>query len=201
MNKMILKTPQNQEEENKDLIFTDSEKSVSVSSLEVKKKILAYANGVIQALQKKDMDKLASFIHPVKGVRFSPYAYVNVKSDVVLNRAQIRNAFNDNREYIWGTYDGSGEPIKLNFKHYYALFIYDQDFSKAEKTTYDEAIAKGNTKNNISEVYPGSHVVEYYISGTSSEYQGMNWRSLRLVFEQYNGKWYLVGIVHDQWTM
>jgi hypothetical protein len=29
----------------------------------------------------------------------------------------------------------------------------------------------------------------------------MDWRSLRLVFEEQGGSWYLVGIVHDQWTI
>jgi (p)ppGpp synthase/HD superfamily hydrolase len=29
----------------------------------------------------------------------------------------------------------------------------------------------------------------------------MDWRSLRLVFEKKNDIWYLVGIIHDQWTI
>jgi hypothetical protein len=29
----------------------------------------------------------------------------------------------------------------------------------------------------------------------------MDWQSLRLVFEETAGNWYLVGIVHDQWTI
>jgi UDP-N-acetyl-2-amino-2-deoxyglucuronate dehydrogenase len=31
--------------------------------------------------------------------------------------------------------------------------------------------------------------------------EGMDWRSLRLVFEKKNDIWYLVGIIHDQWTI
>jgi hypothetical protein len=29
----------------------------------------------------------------------------------------------------------------------------------------------------------------------------MDWRSLRLVFMQDGGTWYLAGIIHDQWTI
>jgi hypothetical protein len=29
----------------------------------------------------------------------------------------------------------------------------------------------------------------------------MDWRSLRLFLEQKDGTWYLVGIVHGQWTI
>jgi hypothetical protein len=38
-------------------------------------------------------------------------------------------------------------------------------------------------------------------SGFDPEYEGMDWRSLRLVFEKKNDIWYLVGIIHDQWTI
>jgi hypothetical protein len=29
----------------------------------------------------------------------------------------------------------------------------------------------------------------------------MDWESLRLVFVQEDGAWWLVGIVHDEWTI
>ena len=29
----------------------------------------------------------------------------------------------------------------------------------------------------------------------------MDWRTMRLVFEEYQGKYYLVAIVNDQWTI
>jgi hypothetical protein len=43
-------------------------------------------------------------------------------------------------------------------------------------------------------------VVEYYFPGFDPQYEGMDWRSLRLIFLQDNDVWYLAGIVHDQWT-
>jgi len=29
----------------------------------------------------------------------------------------------------------------------------------------------------------------------------MDWRSLKLVFKEKDGNWYLVGVVHDEWTI
>jgi hypothetical protein len=43
-------------------------------------------------------------------------------------------------------------------------------------------------------------IVEYYFPGFDLQLQGMDWRSLRLVFTLYDNTWYLVGIIHDQWT-
>ena len=41
-------------------------------------------------------------------------------------------------------------------------------------------------------------------SSTSSPRRGgaaaFDWSALRLVFEQVDGRWLLVGVVHDQWT-
>jgi hypothetical protein len=62
-------------------------------------------------------------------------------------------------------------------------------------------IGKGNTLENIHEVYPDGVFVEFHFTGFNEQYDGMDWKSLRLVFEQDGGSWRLVGIVHDQWTI
>jgi hypothetical protein len=31
--------------------------------------------------------------------------------------------------------------------------------------------------------------------------EGLGWQSLRLVFEEFEGNWKLVGIIHNQWTI
>ena len=58
----------------------------------------------------------------------------------------------------------------------------------------------GNSLNNLIEIYPSADFVEFYYGG-SEKYDGMDWRALRLVFEEYKGKPYLIAIVNDQWTI
>ena len=58
----------------------------------------------------------------------------------------------------------------------------------------------GNSLNNLQDVYPDHNFVEFYYPGTD-EYGGMDWYSLRLVFDDYQGKPYLVAIINDQWTI
>jgi hypothetical protein len=58
----------------------------------------------------------------------------------------------------------------------------------------------GNSIDNSSEFYPEAKIVEYYFSGFDPQYGGMDWRSLRLVFSELNDTWYLVGVIHDEWT-
>ena len=155
----------------------------------------------VTALKERDWAALALAAHPEKGVRISPYVHVDTKQDVVLTREEIKRLQDDKTLRTWGTYDGSGEPIKLTFAEYYDKFLYNHDYAKPEKSAYDEPIGKGNTVNNIKEVYPGSHFVEYYFSGFDPKVHGMDWASLILVFEEKGGAWYLTGLVRNQWTI
>jgi hypothetical protein len=146
------------------------------------------------------MESLAAYVHPEMGLRFSPYAFVQ-DSDMVFSVDQIPGLFADPMSYLWGAYDGSGDPIKLTFVEYYGQFVYDQDFANPERIAFNERLGgSGGTINNIEEFYPGSVMVEFHFSGFNPEYAGMDWRSLRLVFMQHEGEWFLVGIVHDEWT-
>jgi hypothetical protein len=97
-------------------------------------------------------------------------------------------------------YDGSGEPIDLTFRGYFERFIYDADFARPDVVGFDEEVGWSSMVNNIAEVYPTAMTVEYHFEGFEPQYEGMDWRSLRLVFEYEAGAWYLVGIVHDEWT-
>ena len=157
------------------------------------------AEQVINALAERDLETLAEFVHPEMGLRFSPYAFVR-ESHQVFYPETLPGLVESDAVFVWGQYDGSGEPIELTFNEYYDEFVYSSDFANAEETAINERLGQGNTINNIPEFYSGSSFVEYYLPGTEENNQ-MDWESLRLVFVQRNEIWFLVGIVHDQWTI
>ncbi|MCH8319182.1 MAG: hypothetical protein IIA88_11930 [Bacteroidetes bacterium] len=170
------------------------------------------ANDAILAIKNRDMVKLSDLVHPDEGIRFSPYSHVDVINDIVIPVTRLENIFDDEIKYTWGTYAGSGEPLELNFTEYFKRFIYDQDFANAKEIGYNKIIGRGNSQNNILETYPGSIFVEYHFPGFDPKYEGMDWKSLRLVFsskggsrlesgEEKDSAWYLIAIIHDQWTI
>jgi hypothetical protein len=158
------------------------------------------AEQVINALAEKDLAAVAEVVHPELGVRFSPYAYVE-DSHQVFTAEELVNLPGSYETYLWGFFDGTGDPIELTFDDYYQRFIYSADFANPEQMGVNERIGQGNSINNIEEFYPGSSFVEYHFSGFVEDYGGMDWVSLRLVFIEEDGSWFLVGIVHDQWTI
>jgi hypothetical protein len=158
------------------------------------------ADAVLAALKAKDMAALAEYVDPEKGVRFSPYTFVN-DTDLVFGADELAALPGSTDLHEWGTFDGSGEPIQLTYDDYDARFIYSLDFQTFEDVGYNRVLKTGNTINNTAEFYPGSIIVEYHFPGSPTDYSGMDWQSLRLVFQDTGGVWYLVGVVHDGWTI
>ncbi|MBW7651806.1 bZIP transcription factor [Anoxybacillus sp. ST4] len=169
------------------------EKQVLSSSL------LSVALDAVTALKNKDMNALASYVHS-NGVRFSPYGHVDVQNDLQFSASQLPSLLSSTQVYQWGVYDGSGDPIQLTFQDYFDRFVYDVDFANPHMIGNNVVVGTGNMINNIQQVYSNSSFIEFHFTGFDPQYNGMDWRSLRLVFEQENGQWKLVGIIHDEWT-
>jgi len=169
---------------------------------EVKMTVMARAREVATAFRDRDMAKLAIMVHPDKGVRFSPYSFVRTgqDGDVVLTANEVRLILADSRSFTWGVSDGKGDPIVLGFWSYVQGFVYDRDFLAAPVVEFNKVVMQGNTVVNITDAYPDGLFVEFHFPGTE-QYSGYDWDSLRLVFEQKGKTWYLVGVVHDQWTI
>jgi len=163
--------------------------------------LLTTAMEVIELIENMAMSDLDVYVHPTKGVRFSPYDYVDLQNQVVIQAAQFQNLVNSPVVHNWGEFDGTGDPIDMTFDDYYDRFIYDVDFANPEMIGNNYKIGMGNIINNVDTEYPNGQFVEFHFTGFDPQYQGMDWRSLKLVFEDHNGAWHLVGIIHGEWTI
>jgi hypothetical protein len=183
--------------------WADAQALSCVATPQQAREILAKeARQVVLALKSRDMNALAGYVHPVQGVRFSPYAFLDKESNVRMTAAETRQALAETKKRLWGTFDGAGAPIRLTFAEYFKRFVYDHDYAAAPKVLYDSPPAvKGNTHDNSREEYPNSIIVEFHFPGFQAEREGMDYASLRLIFSQHRGAWYLVYVIHDQWTI
>ena len=153
-----------------------------------------------QALAGKDYASIINDIHPTRGVRFSMYAYVHLDKDKVFSREQFAQYLNQSKvRFTWGELDGAGETLIVPLPVYLDTWIDAEKFDTA-RITVNTFESRGNMINNVNEAYPNSDVVDFYYKG-SDKYDGMDWHGMRLVFEQYQGKRYLVAIINDRWTV
>lgn len=176
----------------KRLIINDPDSTIK----EISKEILAI-------FKNKEYKELTGYIHPVQGVRFSPYGYIDTATDRVFSQIHYEANFTKIKPgpIFWGYFDGTGDSIYLPIKNYFERFVYDADFLNAEKFSVNRTLSSGNTINNIEIIYSGCRYTESYFSGFEEKYGGMDWRALRLVLKEHEGKFYLVGIIHDEWTI
>lgn len=154
---------------------------------------------IVQALKDKNYRKFADFIHPEKGVRFSMYAFVNSKEDKEFSKEDFLKYQPTKTIFTWGAKDGSGDLYKSTINNYFAKWVYSKDFVTGQ-VSLNEFQGKGNSLNNLKQIYPKADFTENFIKGSEANSE-MDWKCLRLVFEEFQGKYYLVAVINDQWTI
>lgn len=191
----------NKQEKNavKDTLVTTAPKPKTEEFVE-QDSIKAIGQQVLISLKENNFAELRKYFSE-GGVLFSPYGYIDTAKSKKLTPDDFLIAIAKNWTLTWGSYDGTGDPIKLTVKAYLKKFVYNADYVNAEAIGFDEVMKLGNSTNNLKEIYPNCHFIDYHFSGFDQKLKGMDWTSLRLVFEKQNGEYFLVAIIHDQWTI
>lgn len=163
--------------------------------------LLRSAYAVCLCLQQQNWSALAAYVHPHRGVTFTPYSTVDPDSDRNFTYDQIRNLAQDPNVYTWGFEDGRGEAIRMTFPQYFERYVYDRDYIQAPELGVDRVMTGGNALENLAEVYDGCRFVDFSFPTSDPVNDGLDWSSLKLVFQPGDERWYLVGIVHGEWTI
>ncbi|CAD7812092.1 hypothetical protein CHRY9390_02463 [Chryseobacterium aquaeductus] len=154
---------------------------------------------LLQAIKVGYFDIFANYIHPQKGVRFSMYAFVNQNEDKHFTKTDFEKYLPTNTIFTWGSRDGSGEIYKATLNKYLNDWAFKKDFTKSEYS-FNQFLGGGNSLNNLKEIYPKTYFTENYMKG-SEQYGGIDWNALRFVFEEFDGKYYVVAVINDEWTI
>lgn len=156
---------------------------------------------ILKSLKNKDWATFTNYIHPDKGVYFSPYAFLEPYKAVHLTKTDFVKGVEENQEFVWGEYDGVGGEIIMTITDYTDQFLYNIDFLKKATVYINEFRGSGNSINNLQQVFPDHFFLENYFSGENVEYDGMDWQALRVVIETKEGKHYVIALINDRWTI
>lgn len=159
----------------------------------------AMNDSLITIIKNGDLKAFARCIHPKKGVTFSMYAFVDPVVAKNFSRDDFEHYAATPVKFTWGNLDGTGEAFVCSVSEYFEKWVFMRDFTKAE-VIINSFRGGGNSLNNVKKVFPNAEFTENYLPG-SEEYSGMDWKALRLVFEQYDDRYYLVAVINDQWTI
>lgn len=154
---------------------------------------------VLSYIRELDYVSLSQLVHPEYGIYFSPYSNINLTSNQWFSSDMLAMIDKVEEPFVWGVYDGSGEPISMTADEYFARFVYDRNFAGAPTVTIDRIAKSGNSLENTVELFPGCRFVDFYIPAQSED--ALDWSLLRLIYEEYDGALYLVAIVHNEYTV
>lgn len=175
--------------------------ATSTAATSTQQNLRSQALRIQHELSEHNYTTIVNDIHPTRGVRFSMYGRVVVASDKVFSRDQFAQYLDQSRiRFTWGQLDGTGDPLVIPLPEYLDTWVAAEDFDNTSVSVNEIEQYGIYTIKNLQTIYPLAEVVEFYYNG-SDEYQGMDWRALRLVFETYQGRRYLVAIINDQWTI
>lgn len=162
--------------------------------------LLALSDQLISYLKEKDFASLLPYIHPEKGLTYTPYSTVGEDDCTILKYDSFRAQGTD-ETCLWGFYDGSGEPIELTFEDYWDRFVWNTDYTEADTVTANQITLSGNAIENVAAAYKDCLFTEYAVKSLYGYEDGTDWSALKLVFCYYNGQWYLTGLIHGEWTV
>lgn len=163
--------------------------------------LLNTACAVCRALKDQDYRYLSTFVHPERGVTFTPYSTVNFDTDRTMSAEEIADLTADTEVHTWGYLDGRSQLIELTNAEYFSQYVFHVDYTQAPEIGVGTVMTSGNALENVSEAYPGCRFVDFSYPLLKEDNLGMDWCSLKLVFEPGETCWQLVGIVHGQWTI
>ncbi len=175
--------------------------SISAAEISSEKALVDLSRDILKTLSSRNYKALSRYVHPVLGLRLTPYSYIDIKNDRKFSAKELYNIKQPKKKFVWGEFDGSGEPIKMTIGEYFSRFVYDADFLTKGEVTVNEVIPSGNTTNNVEEAYPGCDFVDFMIPMIDPQYEGIDWRALRLVFKKEKDKIFLIGIIHNEHTI
>ena len=182
--------------------FTENVKTIEFESNSVAKDtaFIDFSNYLLDLLSEHNLTEFSTQFHPEKGCTFVPYSFM-VEEDLNFSTTIFQNQLKVNETLHWGMHDGNGEPINLTINNYFKQFVYDVDFkNETTEIHLNDDLAFSNTLNNISEFYPTADFIEFYFEGTT-QYEGLDWSSVIFYIEQVESTYYLVAVVHNQWTI
>lgn len=156
--------------------------------------ILALMDRTLAAL--KDPAELATLVGS-QGLTLSPFASITEET-LTLSKEEIATQADQDRN--WGTTSGEGAAIVLTLNEYLDGVRSRAALVSTVEIGYDEIIGGGNSINNIAAVFPDATVVEYNHPGTNF-FGGLDWTSVRFVFDDDNGALVLRALVSDQWEI
>lgn len=138
---------------------------------------------------------IASFMHPKKTITLSYSTHFLRKNDKTFKRADFVNLEKSRyKKLYWGRDENSEEKIYMSLYNY---------MKKLKKPHFYETMKVMKLKNLKGFTCLSKKCVGYEILWQNNHTQtdAQDWHGVVVILEKYQGKWYIVGLLRDRWTI
>jgi len=172
--------------------------------------IVKKSENILPLLAKKDFSSLVPFVHPVKGLMIAAQAHIEMDDEYPVRTISVTDLprfLANTKKTIWGSRGVTGKPLEMTAKDFWEKVMFRRTVSSSLKYTFDTVqttdMNDKGMKEQLQKRFPGSHFVDYLLPEISSEnvLEYEREASFRLIFEEYQGRWYLVGLMLDQFII
>jgi hypothetical protein len=160
-----------------------------------KQELLSKSKIIGAALKAKDLKTVATFVESKRGLIFAPLVF-DFKLQKKFAKAEISGLFNRKQQFYWGKI-GEDPDLIVNstFAKYYDQYVYDNDFVKTNKFSYNSSniylnYTGDNPANAIKRRFPKGVFVSLVSDKDADN------AALYLVFEKMGSKFYLICVTH-----
>jgi len=141
------------------------------------------------------IDGFLNSIHPQKGTVMTWNTHFGGKEDIVFTRSDIKRYIkNPVKKIHWGHTYGKGDKVLMSLQDY-----------MLKLTKPSEYISKIKKLNSLKgfQCDSGSQCKGYEVFwiDENSKTKEYDWQGLVVILEAYHGKWYVVGLLRDRWTI
>ncbi len=148
---------------------------------------------VVQWIHADDIDALARHVHPRRGVRLSWQTDFRQPRSHTFSRDQLRTAYRSHKKLDWGTDTAKGDPIRIDLAGFFRALTRDPGrITQMQTCNY-----RGFTVRHSNPM----SCIEARWSDPRSQTRDFDWLGMVVVLEQYRGRWYVVGLLHNRWEI
>lgn len=153
---------------------------------------------IIGLVENQNFEALSTYAHPEKEVRFSMYLYVDEFRHPVFSREQVASFGKDETVYYWnsGKYFGDG-CYEDTVANHWTRYISPKNPEPAWRMLLEGEKHNSDSIDNFWLIYPEGYHIDFCREGETV----LAWKLLRFGFEiAEDGNYYLIVIIHDEWT-
>lgn len=159
--------------------------------------LLQEAYDVAEAVVAGDYAGLSRYVSD-KGLLLVPFSTVEFDRNLLFTSSEVRSFAALKNKYIFGADPVTSQPIEMTVAEYMNAFLRTSDYTAAPMLGVNTVLKRGNAVENVAEAFPDGIFVDFFFPPSQSG--GIDWSSLKVVFEVTNGRYHLVALIRSVYT-